>query len=199
MSKILYKNSVCDCGICKFCRRQRYRQQRRRLASPYRRRSRMAAFDAFSDDDGVAFDASDAFYQNSMDLSDRLFFDSDDFAPFNKAAGLAGELPKMPLSRASVRRIRAAIAKLKIKPGGVYVIFRNNSRIYVGQSTNLPKRLNSHLWCLTHFRISPATYEVKVFFFPKASSQSLKNLEREYRRRFPIKFSHLKEDFDFLL
>jgi predicted GIY-YIG superfamily endonuclease len=72
---------------------------------------------------------------------------------------------------------------------GVYVIFEGTNRRYVGASTNLPRRIGTHLWYAKRLTRRPQSFSVKVFHYPNANLQTLLAREREYLRRFPGVFA----------
>jgi peptidoglycan hydrolase-like protein with peptidoglycan-binding domain len=72
---------------------------------------------------------------------------------------------------------------------GVYVIFKNQQHVYVGQSIDLPARIGQHRLCLTHLKISPENFQIKVFHYPNANENTLKAKEREYRNKYPKDFT----------
>jgi hypothetical protein len=57
---------------------------------------------------------------------------------------------------------QAAIGDAKATGPGVYTIYKDKRRVYVGKSRNLSRRLQQHLWCLQHMGIDPSNYSVKL-------------------------------------
>jgi predicted GIY-YIG superfamily endonuclease len=56
----------------------------------------------------------------------------------------------------------AAINHARANGPGIYTLYHKGRRFYVGKSQNLKRRLQQHLWCLTHMNVSPASYKVKL-------------------------------------
>lgn len=79
---------------------------------------------------------------------------------------------------------------------GVYVIFRGPKRVYVGSSFNLPIRLGQHRLSVNRMGAGVENYKVKVFHFPTANRRTLEAREDEYRRRFPGRYSGLRNNAD---
>lgn len=97
---------------------------------------------------------------------------------------LAGEAKSIPLDNAP------NVIRGKSWKTGIYVIERDSKQIYVGMSSNLAARISNHRNCLSHLRIPRKGYTVTVFYYPNATIQQLKSIERDYRKRFPGNFSH---------
>jgi hypothetical protein len=60
---------------------------------------------------------------------------------------------------------------------GVYTIYKDGQKLYVGKSHNLRRRLEQHLWCLSRMDIKPAGYSVKVTPMKGANDDQLRRVE----------------------
>ncbi|MDM0075106.1 hypothetical protein QTH90_11980 [Variovorax sp. J2P1-59] len=45
---------------------------------------------------------------------------------------------------------------------GIYTIYKNGERLYVGRANSLKRRLQQHLWCLTHLKLGVGRFSVKL-------------------------------------
>ncbi len=71
----------------------------------------------------------------------------------------------------------AAIADKKASGPGIYTIYKNGRRIYVGKALNLGDRLKTHFWCLDRMDANPAAYTVKLTPMAGASDAQLRRVE----------------------
>ena len=60
---------------------------------------------------------------------------------------------------------------------GIYTIYKDGRRLYVGKSHNLRRRLQQHLWCLQHLGVDPASYAVKLTPMRGATPDQLQRVE----------------------
>ena len=58
--------------------------------------------------------------------------------------------------------LNAAIADPRAAGPGIYTLFKQGQRVYVGRSDNLRRRLQQHLLCLTHLKLKPSRFHVKL-------------------------------------
>lgn len=58
--------------------------------------------------------------------------------------------------------LSAAIADPRAAGPGIYTLFKEGQRVYVGRSDNLRRRLQQHLLCLTHLKLKPSRFHVKL-------------------------------------
>jgi hypothetical protein len=72
---------------------------------------------------------------------------------------------------------QAAIDDAKANGPGIYTIYKDRRRLYVGKSVNLRRRLRQHLWCLQHMGIDPGTYAVKLTPMKGAKPGQLQRVE----------------------
>lgn len=70
-----------------------------------------------------------------------------------------------------------AINDPKANGPGIYTLYKGGRRIYVGQSQNLKRRLQQHLWCLTHMDVEPGHYRVKLTPMTGAGPEKLRRVE----------------------
>jgi hypothetical protein len=56
----------------------------------------------------------------------------------------------------------AAIADPRAAGPGIYTLFKEGQRVYVGRSDDLRRRLQQHLLCLTHLKLKPSRFHVKL-------------------------------------
>ena len=63
---------------------------------------------------------------------------------------------------AGLLTLSAAIADPRAAGPGIYTWFKEGQRVYVGRSDNLRRRLQQHLLCLTHLKLKPSRFHVKL-------------------------------------
>jgi hypothetical protein len=73
---------------------------------------------------------------------------------------------------------------------GLYVVFRDRTLVYVGQSGNLATRLRSHRLSLTRFKIPTANYRVRILSLPGSTEASRIRREQIIRSRHRIALKH---------
>lgn len=56
----------------------------------------------------------------------------------------------------------AAIADPRSAQPGIYTIYKDGQRVYVGRADVLKRRLLQHRWCLSHLKISPTPFSIKL-------------------------------------
>lgn len=71
----------------------------------------------------------------------------------------------------------AAIADPRSAGPGIYTLYRGGQRLYVGRSNHLRRRLQQHLWCLTHLGVGAGDYSVKLTPMRGASPTQLRRVE----------------------
>jgi hypothetical protein len=70
-----------------------------------------------------------------------------------------------------------AIADPRAASPGIYTIYRQGQRLYVGRARQLRRRLQQHLWCLTHLGVGVEGYSVKLTPMHGASPAQLQRVE----------------------
>jgi hypothetical protein len=73
--------------------------------------------------------------------------------------------------------LQAALNDAKASGPGIYTIYKDRRRLYVGKSHNLRRRLQQHLWCLQHMGVDPANYAVKLTPMRGATPDQLQRVE----------------------
>jgi hypothetical protein len=73
--------------------------------------------------------------------------------------------------------LQAALNDAKASGPGIYTIYKDRRRLYVGKSHNLRRRLQQHLWCLQHMGVDPASYAVKLTPMRGATPDQLQRVE----------------------
>ena len=63
---------------------------------------------------------------------------------------------------AGLLTLPAAIADPRATGPGIYALFKDGRRVYVGRATQLRRRLQQHLLCLTHLKLSTGRFRVKL-------------------------------------
>jgi hypothetical protein len=58
--------------------------------------------------------------------------------------------------------LAAAIADPRSVGPGIYTLYKNGQRLYVGRANQLRRRLQQHLWCLTHLKLGVGRFHVKL-------------------------------------
>jgi hypothetical protein len=71
----------------------------------------------------------------------------------------------------------AAIADARSSSPGVYTIYKGQRHLYVGKSRDLRRRLQQHLWCLTHMGVDLGEYSVKLTPMRGATPDQLQRVE----------------------
>jgi hypothetical protein len=77
-----------------------------------------------------------------------------------------------------------AIADPRSAGPGIYTLYRNRQRLYVGRANNLRRRLQQHLWCLTHLGVGATDYTVKLTPMRGASAAQLGRVEAAVIERY---------------
>ena len=85
--------------------------------------------------------------------------------------------------------LQAAIADRRANGPGLYAIFKNGQRLYVGKSHELRRRLQEHLACLTRFQVDTRPYTVQLTPLP-GKRQALGGFEGDtqahWRPKLPL-------------
>jgi hypothetical protein len=79
---------------------------------------------------------------------------------------------------------QAAVDDAKANAPGIYTIYRNRQRLYVGKARNLRRRLQQHLWCLTHLGVAANDYTVKLTPMQGATPDQLQRVESTVIARY---------------
>lgn len=84
-------------------------------------------------------------------------------------------------------------ARPNANASGIYTLFKGNSPIYVGKATNLRQRLLQHKWCLTHLKVDPKEYKVRVRLVSpeKLKASEARSISR-YRRKYPGQLTNIR-------
>ena len=80
--------------------------------------------------------------------------------------------------------LAAAIADLRATGPGIYTLYKDGQRVYVGRAKVLRRRLQQHLLCLTHLRLEVARFHVKLTPLHGAASAHLGRVESAVIGRF---------------
>jgi hypothetical protein len=73
--------------------------------------------------------------------------------------------------------LQAALNDPKASSPGIYTIYKDRRRLYVGKSHNLRRRLQQHLWCLQHLGVDTSSYAVKLTPMRGATPDQLQRVE----------------------
>lgn len=85
---------------------------------------------------------------------------------------------------AGLMTLPAAIADPRAASPGVYTLFKDGQRVYVGRATELRQRLQQHLLCLTHLKLGTGRFRVKLTPLAGASPVHLGRVESAVIGRF---------------
>ncbi|CAN7506911.1 N-acetylmuramoyl-L-alanine amidase [Variovorax sp. LjRoot130] len=80
--------------------------------------------------------------------------------------------------------LAAAIADPRSAGPGIYTIYKNGQRLYVGRANHLRRRLQQHLWCLAHLKIGVGRFSVKLTPMRGATPAQLGRVEAAVIDRF---------------
>lgn len=80
--------------------------------------------------------------------------------------------------------LATAIADPRSAGAGIYTIYKNGERLYVGRANSLRRRLQQHLWCLTHLKLGPGRFSVKLTPMRGATPAQLGRVEAAVIDRF---------------
>ncbi|HSV80744.1 MAG TPA: N-acetylmuramoyl-L-alanine amidase, partial [Ramlibacter sp.] len=80
--------------------------------------------------------------------------------------------------------LSAAIADPRAAGPGIYTLYKNGQRLYVGRADNLRRRLQQHLWCLTHLKLGVGRFHVKLTPMRGATPAQLGRVEAATIARF---------------
>ncbi|MGJ7507422.1 GIY-YIG nuclease family protein [Variovorax sp. GT1P44] len=80
--------------------------------------------------------------------------------------------------------LSTAIADPRSVGAGIYTIYKNGERLYVGRANSLRRRLQQHLWCLTHLKLGPGRFSVKLTPMRGATPAQLGRVEAAVIDRF---------------
>ncbi|MFU2486298.1 peptidoglycan-binding protein [Thauera sp. WH-1] len=96
-----------------------------------------------------------------------------------RAAGAApaGELGTARRAWSAELSLPAAIADPRSAGPGIYTLYRNGQRLYVGKAQDLRRRLQQHLWCLQHLGVAAGRYAVKLTPMRGATPAQLQRVE----------------------
>jgi hypothetical protein len=78
----------------------------------------------------------------------------------------------------------AAIADPRAAGPGIYTLFKDGQRVYVGRANPLRRRLQQHLLCLTHLKLTPGRFRVKLTPLRGAEPGHLARVESAVIGRF---------------
>jgi predicted GIY-YIG superfamily endonuclease len=84
------------------------------------------------------------------------------------------------LSAARAVPVASALKSLgsRTKVAGLYRFHASGGRFYTGMTMDLRRRIQEHLWCLSHFGKSPRSYRLALYPMPGATQQQVRALER---------------------
>lgn len=85
---------------------------------------------------------------------------------------------------AGLMTLPAAIGDPRAASPGVYTLFKDGQRVYVGRTTELRRRLQQHLLCVTHLKLGAGRFRVKLTPLASASPAHLKRVESAVIGRF---------------
>ncbi|MDL9999036.1 hypothetical protein QTI24_10520 [Variovorax sp. J22P240] len=118
-------------------------------------------------------------------------------APADSSAGAPPDAPAeefefQPLGRSApegelapgTMSLAAAIADPRSAKAGIYTIYKSGERLYVGRANSLRRRLQQHLWCLTHLRLGVGRFSVKLTPMGGATPAQLGRVEAAVIDRF---------------
>jgi len=77
-----------------------------------------------------------------------------------------------------------AINDPRANGAGVYTLFKNGQRLYVGRSGNLRRRMQQHLWCVTHLQLGTGQFHVRLTPMRNATPAQLSRVEAAVIDRF---------------
>ena len=80
--------------------------------------------------------------------------------------------------------LAAAIADPRSAGAGLYTIYKSGERLYVGRANVLRRRLQQHLWCLTHLKLGVGRFSVKLTPMRGATPAQLGRVEAAVIDRF---------------
>ena len=89
-----------------------------------------------------------------------------------------GEVPAGLLGMAQ------AIADPRARGSGLYTLYKDGRRVYVGESREMRRRLQQHLLCLTHLKLGVGRFHVKLTPMPGAPPAQLKRVQAATIARF---------------
>lgn len=92
------------------------------------------------------------------ELEDEYEYEYEDEAVYRYADAGEGELE----ASAGLMTLPAAIADTRADGPGIYTLFKDGRRVYVGRSKELRRRLQQHLLCLTHLKLTASRFRVKL-------------------------------------
>jgi hypothetical protein len=78
----------------------------------------------------------------------------------------------------------AAIADPRANGPGVYTLYKNGQRVYVGRANLLRRRLQQHLLCLTHLKLTVGRFHVEIKPMRGAAPAQLSRVEAAAIQRF---------------
>jgi hypothetical protein len=78
----------------------------------------------------------------------------------------------------------AAIADPRATGPGVYTLYKNGQRVYVGRAAVLRRRLQQHLLCLTHLKLTVGRFHVEIKPMRGAAPAQLGRAESAAIKRF---------------
>lgn len=85
---------------------------------------------------------------------------------------------------AGLLTLPAAIANPRAAGPGIYTLFKDGRRVYVGRARQLRRRLQQHLLCLTHLKLGIGRFRVKLTPLPGATAARLSRVESAVIGRF---------------
>jgi hypothetical protein len=70
-------------------------------------------------------------------------------------------------------------ASKEAKGKGIYQIYLGTKLIYVGESQNLGRRIQQHLWCLKHMAVATDKYAVRFGSLPDLDTKGRRSVEKQ--------------------
>ena len=78
----------------------------------------------------------------------------------------------------------AAIADQRATGPGVYTLYKDGKRVYVGRAKLLRQRLQQHLLCLTHLKLKVGRFHVKLTPLHGKATKHIGRVESDVLGRF---------------
>ncbi|MDM0018913.1 GIY-YIG nuclease family protein [Variovorax saccharolyticus] len=129
--------------------------------------------------DAAADAAADAAPDTPADAPAEEF----EFQPLGRGGRPWGDASEGELAPGTMS-LAAAIADPRSAGAGIYTIYKNGERLYVGRANALRRRLQQHLWCLTHLKLGVGRFSVKLTPMRGATPAQLGRVEAAVIDRF---------------
>jgi hypothetical protein len=107
---------------------------------------------------------------SAPELEDEAEYEDEEEGEFEVAPGLL--------------TLAAAIADPRATGPGVYTLYKDGQRVYVGRSKLLRQRLQQHLLCLTHLKLKVGRFHVKLTPLHGKAPQHIGRVESDVIGRF---------------